>query len=134
MFIAASALVAILAGEPAHADLTGRVEEAVEPVTSALAVFEAVLAIRRKKNIPVERAENEVQSFLAEAGVTIVPIADDDGRAALLAFAQYGKGQGHPAQLNMGDCFAYACARTRNLPLLFVGNDFSRTDIRPALP
>ena len=51
---------------------------------------------------------------------------------ALAAFARFGKGQGHPAQLNMGDCFAYACARTRNIPLLFIGNDFSQTDIPAA--
>jgi len=47
------------------------------------------------------------------------------------AFQRYGKGQGHPAQLNMGDCAVYALAKTTNEPLLFVGNDFSQTDIKP---
>lgn len=57
-----------------------------------------------------------------------------EGREAISAFTRFGKGRGHPAQLNMGDCFAYACARTHNVPLLFVGDDFSRTDIPSALP
>jgi ribonuclease VapC len=49
-----------------------------------------------------------------------------------MAFEKYGKGRGHPAQLNMGDCFAYAVAKSRRMPLLFKGNDFTKTDIRIA--
>jgi ribonuclease VapC len=60
-------------------------------------------------------------------------ITADQARTALYAFARYGKGRGHPAQLNLGDCFAYAVARDRRVPLLFKGNDFSQTDIEPAV-
>lgn len=64
--------------------------------------------------------------------IQLIAIQPDMGLEALKAFARYGKGQGHPAQLNMGDCFAYAVAKTHNVPLLFTGNDFPHTDITPA--
>ncbi len=59
-----------------------------------------------------------------------VAIEQADARTALDAFARFGKGRGHPAQLNMGDCFAYAMAVGRNAALLFKGNDFNQTDVR----
>ena len=57
----------------------------------------------------------------------MIPITDEIGRAALDAFDRYGKGRGHPAQLNMGDCFAYGAAMTLGVPLLFKGDDFAKT-------
>lgn len=102
-------------------------------VTSPLAVFEMVAALTRRRRQSAERSAEQVQTFLDTAGIAVVPITEADGRAALTAFARFGKGQGHPAQLNMGDCFAYACARTHEVPLLFVGNDFPQTDIAAAL-
>ena len=65
----------------------------------------------------------------------IETVAPDDGTVATAfnAFVTYGKGSGHPASLNFGDVFSYALAKTRHLPLLFKGGDFSKTDIRPAL-
>ena len=70
--------------------------------------------------------------FLAEARVTLVPISATECTAALAAHARFGKGR-HPARLNLGDCFAYACAKVHGVPLLFVGDDFPQTDIRSAL-
>lgn len=69
------------------------------------------------------------------SGLELTKVAFDDVQleAAKLGYATYGRGTGHPAGLNMGDCFAYALAKTRNLPLLFKGNDFIHTDIVPAL-
>jgi ribonuclease VapC len=61
------------------------------------------------------------------------PVTESQVRIARSAYRQYGKGSGHPARLNLGDCFAYALARERNEPLLFVGEDFIHTDIRSAL-
>lgn len=89
------------------------------------------MAVARLKQLTIAAAEAHVRDFLQAAAIAIVPIADVEAREALAAFARFGKGQGHPAQLNMGDCFAYACARTCKAELLFVGNDFSRTDIVP---
>lgn len=57
----------------------------------------------------------------------------DQLAAARVAYSRYGRGSGHPARLNMGDCFSYALAKSRNLPLLFKGDDFIHTDIEPAL-
>ncbi|KQO95636.1 MULTISPECIES: type II toxin-antitoxin system VapC family toxin [Methylorubrum] len=132
MFVDASAMVAILIGEPQRSPLLKCLDGAAAPITSALAVFETVAAVTRRRAQSAEASEMQVHEFLRSASITIVPIAEAEGQAALTAFARFGKGQGHPAQLNMGDCFAYACARTRNVPLLFVGNDFSQTDIANA--
>lgn len=74
----------------------------------------------------------DVLEFLETAGVRTVSITSKEAEGALDAFARFGKGSGHPAQLNMGDCFAYAGARSYRTALLFKGEDFSKTDIRPA--
>jgi ribonuclease VapC len=74
------------------------------------------------------RAKAVVAEFLREAEMACVEIGQAELDAALEAMTRFGKGR-HPAQLNMGDCFAYACAKTRGEPLLFKGDDFSRTDI-----
>lgn len=132
MFVDASALVAILCAESGYVPLADRLRLSSKPITSAFAVFETVMALCRKGGLSVEDGETEVQRFLASADIAIVAVAADESHVALAAHSRFGKGRGHPAQLNMGDCFAYACARTHDVPLLFVGNDFSQTDIRSA--
>ncbi len=132
MFVDASAIVAILTQEPDADMLAGTLEEARSPITSAIAVYEATLGVRRKKRSTVEDAHKDVVDFLQFAGIGLVPIATDESDGALAAFARYGKGQGHRAQLNMGDCFAYAVAKAHRTSLLFAGNDFTSTDIPPA--
>jgi ribonuclease VapC len=72
--------------------------------------------------------------LIERSGIAVVPFDEPMAEAAFDAFKRYGKGQGHRAQLNIIDCAAYALAKTRDLPLLFKGNDFASTDIRPALP
>jgi len=133
MFVDASAMVAILAREEEDVALFRCLEAAREPITSALAIFETASAICRKKRLSVEAAEAEVRGLLKQACIRVVPMTDDEAHGALAAYARYGKGRGHPAQLNMGDCFAYACAQAHDVPLLFIGNDFSQTDIPSAL-
>jgi ribonuclease VapC len=71
--------------------------------------------------------------LIDQAPIVIVPFDEALAEAAFGAYRTYGKGQGHPAQLNIIDCAAYALARTRGLPLLFKGDDFARTDAIPAL-
>jgi ribonuclease VapC len=129
MFVDASAIVAILTNEPDAEDLTDRLERAIHPITSAIAVFEATLGLCRKHHASVEEARVDVEDFLKAAQVALVPIAAQEASLALAAFARYGKGRGHPAQLNLGDCFAYAVAKSHRTALLFNGDDFSKTDI-----
>jgi ribonuclease VapC len=71
----------------------------------------------------------KLQRFLEEIGAIVMPFDDRQARLADAAFHSYGKGQGHPAQLNLGDCAVYALAKSLDEPLLFVGNDFAQTDI-----
>jgi ribonuclease VapC len=71
---------------------------------------------------------------IVELRIDIVPVDLAQGRLAREAFRRFGKGTGHPAKLNFGDCFAYALAKATGRPLLFKGRDFARTDIEPALP
>ena len=132
MFVDASAMVAIIAREPDAESLTNRLEGASVRYTSAVAVLETVMALSRIGAGSIAQAEQLVRHRLRHADIEEIPITARDSAAALTAYARYGKGQAHPAQLNLGDCFAYACARSRDVPLLFVGNDFSQTDITAA--
>ena len=75
-----------------------------------------------------------LDDFLLTTGITIEPVTEAQARIARQAYRDLGKGSGHPAQLNFGDCFAYALARETGEPLLFVGDDFFYTDIRRATP
>ena len=74
-----------------------------------------------------------MQAMLAALQPTVVPLTEARARAAAEAYRRWGKGF-HPAGLNFGDCFAYALAREHDAPLLYVGDDFARTDVKPALP
>ena len=129
MFVDASAIIAILTNEPEADALADALEARGPHITSAVALFEAAVALCRKRRIGVAVAQADVREFLAMAGIDIVPITERDAAGALDAFARYGKGLGHPAQLNMGDCFAYAVARNWQTGLLFKGDDFSQTDL-----
>lgn len=128
MFLDASAIIAILASEDDAASLTARLDQAHEVHTSAVAIYEAVVGLARIGNVPADDASALVDGLLDETNATIVPIDGATGREAVAAFFRYGKGR-HPAALNMGDCFAYACTRQLAAALLCKGNDFPRTDI-----
>jgi ribonuclease VapC len=112
--------------------LADLLEAARRPITSPIAVFEAVLGICRKRHASVEEAEEDVPEFLDVAGIEVIPITAREAENALSAFSRYGKGRGHPAQLNLGDCFAYAAVKNYRRALLFKGDDFGKTDIRSA--
>ncbi len=129
MFVDASAIVAILTREVDADDLANIVDAAAPAITSPIAVFEAAAAICRKRRCSVEQAHAEVRQFIAMADIQVVAISTADADKALAAYSRYGKGRGHAAQLNLGDCFAYAAAKLHDMPLLFKGDDFSKTDI-----
>ena len=132
MFIDASALVAILCQEQGYERVADCLRQAPHRLTSALALFEAVLAVARIQSLPPETAERLVNSFREAVGIGVVSLGLAEIRIAVAAHARYGKGR-HPARLNLGDCFAYACAQVHGVPLLYVGDDFPQTDIRSAL-
>ncbi len=111
MFVDASAIVAILLDEEGSDNLSKRLAGATDVFTSPLAVFEVVSALSRSKRQPIESLMTDVDEFLEVVGIRVVPIPPEAGRAALRASAAYGKGSGHPARLNLGDCFGYAMAK-----------------------
>jgi ribonuclease VapC len=131
MFVDASAIVAILTYEAEKADFELLLQDAEKILTSAISMYEATLAVKRKPDCPVEVAETSVKRFAEDTEAEIIPITAEIGKFAVAAFAKYGKTR-HKADLNMGDCFAYACAKVHNAPLLCKGNDFIHTDIKIA--
>lgn len=112
-------------------ELAGRMQRGRPLRTSPVAVWETAVAIARIFSLPVATAKQVVFDYLHEAGIELAAVPPETGAIALDAFDRYGKGR-HPAQLNMGDCFAYACARHFGEPLMFKGGDFPLTDIDPA--
>lgn len=105
-----SAIIAILSSEPEAGVLIAALEQAEGAATSPIAVYEAALGLRRKRYCSVAEAEADVMEFLALAHVRVAEIEPGAAHGALDAFARYGKGM-HPAQLNLGDCFAYSQAK-----------------------
>jgi ribonuclease VapC len=124
--------VAILTREAEPDALADTLEGARAPITSPLAILEATLGVCRKRHASVAEGQTDVLEFLEIVGVRTVAITIKEAEAALDAFARYGKESGHPAQLNMGDCFAYAVAKSYHTSLLFTGADFDKTDIDSA--
>lgn len=128
LFVDASALVAIIAGEEGAADLAGQLDADPDRIVSPMARWEAVVALRRARDYDWRYAAATVDALLALKKVRMVPIGELEGQLALNGFARYGKGM-HPAKLNMGDCFAYACAKSHDARLLYKGDDFTQTDL-----
>jgi ribonuclease VapC len=128
IFVDASAIVAIIDGEPEADEYADAIDTHDDRCYCALGAWEATRAIARLRKTSVEEAARTVDSFVHEAGLRMVPIGRDEAQVAIAAHARYGKGR-HPARLNMGDCFAYACAKTHDARLLYKGDDFSKTDL-----
>ncbi len=80
-----------------------------------------------------ESRKGWIDELLRNRIMALTPVEPEHGPIAAEAARRYGKGSGHPAQLNFGDCLAYSVAKQRDLPLLYIGNDFSQTDLRSAL-
>ena len=128
MILDASAIVAVLNREPEAGDLANRILAAPVRWTHALSLYETTLAIRRFSGVEDERASSVVRSFLSDLEIGVAEIGSAEAAEALDAHRRYGKGR-HPARLNMGDCFSYACAKLRGMPLLYKGADFAQTDL-----
>jgi ribonuclease VapC len=100
-----------------------------DPIMSAANILETSIVLRGLKKIPPEKAERWLDEFIETAGIRIEPVTQEQARAARSAHLRFGKGTGHDAALNYGDCFSYALAKEMNAPLLCKGNDFPKTDI-----
>jgi len=125
-----SALVAVLQREVAAERVIAALDAADSYYLSAATVIELGLVMLSRFGEPGER---EADVLLSRLGVQVVPVTADHVELARSAYRRFGKGR-HPAGLNFGDCFSYAVAAALDIPLLFTGDDFSRTDIAPAMP
>jgi ribonuclease VapC len=124
-----SAIIAIQLAEPEREEFLTIIAQAGVSLISSGTLLEARMVLGGRRG---QESVFQMNAFLSSKFFQIVPPGSDEMEAAYQAFIVYGKGNGHPASLNFGDLFAYALAKTRGLPLLFKGNDFSQTDIRDA--
>jgi ribonuclease VapC len=131
MFVDASAWVAIILREPERERFRMAIADAEAILTSPLAIWETVRAVTRETEDSVDVVRPRLMGILASIDARIIEIGAEECRIALEAHARFGKGV-HPAKLNMGDCFSYACAKVHGVPLLYKGEDFSLTDIEAA--
>ena len=124
-----SAFVAVLRSEP-DADRFADALERIDPLfMSAGTLLEIGTVVLHKRG--TERIA-DMFNLISVAQIGIVPVSEEQARAAIDAYGRFGKCTRHPAQLNYGDCFSYALAKTSDLPLLYKGDDFAKTDIRSA--
>ena len=128
IFADASALIAIIAGEDEADRLADALDEDRERRCSALSVWETVAGLCRSHTFSVATAHAHVRQFLDTGRFEFVGIGERELEMAIEAYAHFGKGR-HPAALNMGDCFAYACAKSNQAKLLYKGKDFAKTDL-----
>ena len=129
MIIDASALLAIVLAEPDAARYAKAIAIAADPRIPSVTWFEASMQVdTRGDDIAINRFDDFIQDF----GLRIIPFTADHARQARVARRIYGRNN-HPAQLNFGDCLVYGVAKAEREPLLFKGNEFSQTDIEPAL-
>ena len=133
LVIDTSALIAVFQLEPAGERVETALAAASRIEISAASYVEAgtVMAARRPRD--PSAALSVLAAYLARARIEVAPFDEDQARAALEARIRFGKGLGGPGKLNLGDTYAYALAKVRNAPLLFVGDDFAQTDVTPAL-
>jgi ribonuclease VapC len=129
MVIDTSALIAILFGEPEAISFSRAIADESRKLISAFNALETGIVVEAKKG---EAGGRELDLLLHRAQIEIVAMNAEQAELARTAWRKYGKGN-HPAGLNIGDCCAYALAKYSGEPLLFKGNDFSQTDIRPAM-
>ena len=126
MIIDTSAIIAVLRAEEDAPRFARALATRGEPKRLSAANFLEATAV-------MDGSRDAIASdhLIARAGIGIEPVTEDQARIARAAYRDFGKGGGHPARLNFGDCFAYALAKATGEALLFKGEDFSKTDILP---
>lgn len=128
MIIDTSALIAIVFGEPEAQNFSDAIAAAEVSRISVASRLELAIVLERRGDSEIARY---AELFLRNVRIVEEPVTLQQGFLARNAFYDFGKGR-HPAGLNFGDCFAYALAKAMNEPLLFKGDDFAKTDVRPA--
>lgn len=131
MIVETSAVIAIVRREPEREKFLAALDASAANWISAASYLEAAIVVDGSRDPVLSRYLDEL---LVASDTVIKPVTERQARIAREAYRDYGKGSGHPASLNFGDCFAYALARDLNEPLLFKGDDFRHTDIKPAIP
>jgi ribonuclease VapC len=131
MIVDTSAIIAILRDEPEAEVCARAIADATDRRVSAVNYVESAVVIDANRD-PI--ATRRFDQFITEAELRIEPVTEIQAKIAREAYRDFGKGSGHPARLNFGDCFAYALAKANAEPLLFKGHDFTHTDIVSALP
>jgi ribonuclease VapC len=126
VIIDTSVIVAIVRRDSGYRAYFQAIDASGERLLSAASYVEAAIVLDQSSD-PVVRAA--LDDLLRDLEVQVVPVTVEQARIARQAHQQFGRGRGHPARLNFGDCFAYALARERNQPLLYKGGDFALTDI-----
>ena len=129
MIVDTSALIAILKNEPEAEAFSETIEAAKVVRISAASYLESRIVVGRYKD-PILMAR--LEEILENPGIQIEPITVTQAKIAWEAYRDFGKGSGHAANLNFGDCFTYALAREKREPVLFKGDDFGHTDLRSA--
>lgn len=130
MIVDTSAIVAVLRGEPDADGYIAAMSQADSVRISAGTYLESAIVIDANRD-PV--LSGRLDDLLTAAGVSIEPVTRRQAHIARQAYRDFGRGSGHAAGLNLGDCFAYALARDSREPLLFKGGDFAQTDVMSAL-
>jgi ribonuclease VapC len=130
VIIDTSALIAILREEPEAPAIAQAIARATDRRMSAANWLEAAVVIDGSRD-PI--ASRRFDELVDTARIVVVPVTEQQAQLARAAYRDFGKGSGHPAGLNFGDCFAYALAKDTGEELLFKGRDFTPTDITPAL-
>jgi ribonuclease VapC len=128
LILDSSVVIAVIREEEDHGRLVVAIEGASEIAMGAPTITESLIVLVARYGAA---GRPMLSRFLEKNGVITVPFDDRHWGVAAEAFIRYGKGR-HPAHLNYGDCMTYATARVADDPLLFVGDDFAKTDLRPA--
>ena len=121
-------MVAIYRREPDHADYLQAIARAESANLPASCFVESVMVLARHAS-----AKQDIEAFLDKHEISLTPLDAGSAKLAADAFLRFGKGRGHPARLNFGDCLSYAAAKQLGAPLLYKGDDFVHTDIVSAL-
>ena len=130
MVLDTSAVIAAVTNEEDSPRFRTAMRDAASLSISPVAVLETKIVLYARLGM---EAVELFDGLLENGGIVVVPFDDEMARIAFDSFRRFGKGQGHPAQLNIVDCAVYALAKARSEPLLFKGDDFHRTDIQSAL-
>jgi ribonuclease VapC len=129
VIIDSSAIVTILRKEPGWTEFAEKLD-AADSISISTGTYLEISIVIGRQNDPV--MNREIDSLMEEFDISIEPFTVEQARIARQAYRDFGKGSGHRANLNFGDCFAYALAREKREPLLYKGDDFVHTDVRSA--